>query len=195
MPIVVAVPKETTADECRVALDPIVAERFAKLGCKVLIECGAGLSAQQPDSAYASAEAVPDRKTLLGQADVLFKVQPPTLEEADALKEGAVVISFMQAHRNTALVAKLRDRKITSFAMELIPRISRAQSMDALSSQAAVAGYKAALMAASLSGRFFPMLTTAAGTIRPSKVLVIGAGVAGLQAIATAKRLGAMVEG
>jgi H+-translocating NAD(P) transhydrogenase subunit alpha len=97
-----------------VALDPIVAERFAKLGCKVLIECGAGLSAQQPDSAYASAEAVPDRKTLLGQADVLFKVQPPTLEEADALKEGAVVISFMQAHRNTALVAKLRDRRITA---------------------------------------------------------------------------------
>lgn len=195
MPIVVAVPKETTADERRVALDPIVAERFAKLGCKVLIESGAGLGAQQPDGAYASAETVADRKTLLGQADILFKVQPPTLEEADALKEGAVVVSFMQPHRNADLVARLRDRRITSFAMELIPRISRAQSMDALSSQAAVAGYKAALMAADRSGRFFPMLTTAAGTIRPSKVLVIGAGVAGLQAIATAKRLGAMVEG
>jgi NAD(P) transhydrogenase subunit alpha len=195
MPICVAVPKETTADECRVALDPIVSERFAKLGCKVLIEAGAGVSAQNIDSAYTSAEIVADRRSLLGQADVLFKVQPPTAEEIDALKEGAVVVSFMQAHKNPDLVAKLRDRKITCFAMELVPRISRAQSMDALSSQAAVAGYKAALMAASLSGRFFPMLTTAAGTIRPSKVLVIGAGVAGLQAIATAKRLGAMVEG
>jgi len=191
----VAVPKETTADECRVALDPIVAERFAKLGCKVLIEAGAGVSAQNIDSAYTSAEIVADRGSLLSRADVLFKVQPPTADEIDALKEGAVIVSFMQAHKNPELVAKLRDRKITCFAMELVPRISRAQSMDALSPQAAVAGYKAALMAASLSGRFFPMLTTAAGTIRPSKVLVIGAGVAGLQAIATAKRLGAMVEG
>lgn len=195
MTIVVAVPKETTADERRVALDPVVAERFAKLGCKVLIEAGAGLGAQQPDSAYASAETVADRRTLLSQADVLFKVQPPTADEIDALRDGAVIVSFMQAHKHPELVAKLRDRKLTCFAMELIPRISRAQSMDALSSQAAVAGYKAALMAASLSGRFFPMLTTAAGTIRPSKVLVIGAGVAGLQAIATAKRLGAIVEG
>ena len=195
MPIVVAVPKETTADERRVALDPIVAERFTKLGCRVLIESGAGQGAQHSDAAYVTAEAVTDRRSLLAQADVLFKVQPPTLEEIDALKEGAVVVSFMQAHKDPERIAKLRDRRITSFAMELIPRISRAQSMDALSSQAAVAGYKAALMAADLSGRFFPMLTTAAGTIRPSKVLVIGAGVAGLQAIATAKRLGAIVEG
>lgn len=195
MPIRVAVPKETTADERRVALDPIVAERFTKLGCKVLIEAGAGAGSQNLDSAYTSAEILSDRHTLLDQADVLFKVQPPTSDEVEALKEGTVVVSFMQAHKNPELVAKLRDRKITCFAMELIPRISRAQSMDALSSQAAVAGYKAALMAANLSGRFFPMLTTAAGTIRPSKVLVIGAGVAGLQAIATAKRLGAMVEG
>jgi len=195
MPIVVAVPKETTADEHRVALDPIVAERFARLGCKVLIEAGAGMRAQNIDSAYTSAEIVADRGSLLSRADVLFKVQPPTADEIDALKEGAVVVSFMQPHRNADLVARLRDRRITSFAMELIPRISRAQSMDALSSQAAVAGYKGALMAADRSGRFFPMLTTAAGTIRPSKVLVIGAGVAGLQAIATAKRLGAMVEG
>lgn len=195
MPISVAVPKETTADERRVALDPLVAERFAKLGCKVLIEAGAGLSAQNPDASYTKADIVADTGSLLGQADVLFKVQPPSADEVQALKEGAVVVSFMQPYKNTTLVAQMRDRKITSFAMELIPRISRAQSMDALSSQAAVAGYKAALMAASLSGRFFPMLTTAAGTIRPSKVLVIGAGVAGLQAIATVKRLGAMVEG
>ena len=195
MPIVVAVLKETTADERRVALDPIVAERFAKLGCKVMIESGAGLTATHSDAAYASAEPVADRRTLLGQADVLFKVQPPTLEEIDALKAGAVVVSFLQPHKDPERVTKLRDRNITSFAMELIPRISRAQSMDALSSQGAVAGYKAGLMAAELSGRFFPMLTTAAGTIRPSKVLVIGAGVAGLQAIATARRLGAIVEG
>ena len=195
MSIVVAVPKETTADERRVALDPIVAERFAKLGCKVLIESGAGLGAHHSDAAYSTAEAVSDRRALLGQADVLFKVQPPTLDEIEGLKQGAVVVSFMQPHKDPERIAKLRDRHITSFAMELIPRISRAQSMDALSSQGAVAGYKAALMAADLSGRFFPMLTTAAGTIRPSKVLVIGAGVAGLQAIATAKRLGAIVEG
>lgn len=195
MPIRVAVPKETTADERRVALDPIVAERFNKLGCKVLIEAGAGTGSHNSDSAYTSAEIVADRNTLLGQADVLFKVQPPTADEIDALKEGAVVVSFLQPSKHPELVARLRDRNITSFAMELVPRISRAQSMDALSSQAAVAGYKAALMAADHSGRFFPMLTTAAGTIRPSKVLVIGAGVAGLQAIATAKRLGAMVEG
>ncbi|HEY9199416.1 MAG TPA: Re/Si-specific NAD(P)(+) transhydrogenase subunit alpha [Gammaproteobacteria bacterium] len=195
MPIVVAVPKETTADERRVALDPIVVERFLKLGCKVLIESGAGLGARHDDTGFPGAEIVADRRALLGRADVLFKVQPPTADEVDALKEGAVVVSFMQPHKHPELVARLRDRRITSFAMELIPRISRAQSMDALSSQAAVAGYKAALMAADRSGRFFPMLTTAAGTIRPSKVLVIGAGVAGLQAIATAKRLGAMVEG
>ena len=195
MPIVVAVPKETTADERRVALDPLVAERFIKLGCKVQIESGAGAGAQHADSAYAGAEIASDRRSLLNQADVLFKVQPPTADEIDALKDGAVIVSFMQAHRHPELVARLRDRKLTCFAMELVPRISRAQSMDALSSQAAVAGYKAALMAADRSGRFFPMLTTAAGTIRPSKVLVIGAGVAGLQAIATAKRLGAIVEG
>jgi NAD(P) transhydrogenase subunit alpha len=195
MPIRVAVPRETTADECRVALDPIVAERFSKLGCEVLIEAGAGAAARNTDAAYTTAKVVATSRELLAQADILFKVQPPTEAEIDALREGAVVVSFMQPHNNAALVAKMRDRNITSFAMELIPRISRAQSMDALSSQAAVAGYKAALMAASISGRFFPMLTTAAGTIRPSKVLVIGAGVAGLQAIATAKRLGAMVEG
>lgn len=194
MPIVVAVPKETTADERRVALDPVVAERFTRLGCKVLIERGAGLGARHQDDSFTAAEIVADRRALLSQADIVFKVQPPTADEIDALKEGAVLVSFMQPHKNIDLVAKLRDRKITCFAMELIPRISRAQSMDALSSQAAVAGYKAALMAADRSGRFFPMLTTAAGTIRPSKVLVIGAGVAGLQAIATAKRLGAIVE-
>jgi len=138
---------------------------------------------------------VPDAKTLYEQCDLVLKVQPPTEAEIEQMKEGTVVAGMMLPYRYPERVAKMRDRKILSFAMELVPRISRAQSMDILSSQAAVAGYKAALMAADRCGGFFPMLTTAAGTIRPAKVLVIGAGVAGLQAIATAKRLGAMVEG
>jgi NAD(P) transhydrogenase subunit alpha len=125
---------------------------------------------------------------------VLLRVQPPTSAEVDALAASAVVVGFMQAHRELDLVRRLRDRRITSFAVELIPRISRAQSMDALSSQAAAAGYKAALLAANALDKFLPMLTTAAGTIRPAQVLVVGAGVAGLQAIATARRLGAIVE-
>jgi NAD(P) transhydrogenase subunit alpha len=124
-----------------------------------------------------------------------MKVQPPTIEEIEALKPGAIVVGFMQAYKQHELVRKLCEKNVTSFAVELIPRISRAQSMDALSSQAAVAGYKAVLIGASEQDKFVPMLTTAAGTIRPSKYLIIGAGVAGLQAIATAKRLGAVVEG
>ena len=136
----------------------------------------------------------PMPRSILARADVLLKVQPPTPAEVAALKPGAVVIGFMQAYARPDLVRALQERRITSFAMELVPRISRAQSMDALSSQAAVAGYKAVLIAANTLEKFLPMLTTAAGTIRPAQVLVIGAGVAGLQAIATAKRLGAVVE-
>jgi NAD(P) transhydrogenase subunit alpha len=131
---------------------------------------------------------------VLPKTTVLLKVQPPTLAELEALEPGSIVIGFMQAHVQLEMVRRLRDRKITSFAVELIPRISRAQSMDALSSQAAAAGYKAALLAANALDKFLPMLTTAAGTIRPAQVLVIGAGVAGLQAIATSRRLGAIVE-
>ena len=131
---------------------------------------------------------------VLASSDVVLTVQPLTVEQIGQLKSGAVVIGYMQAHARKAEVAALRDRRITSFSMELVPRISRAQSMDALSSQASIAGYKAVLIAASSLQKFLPMLTTAAGTIRPSQVLVIGAGVAGLQAIATAKRLGAVVE-
>lgn len=194
MPICVAVPREILPGEKRVALDPIVADRFAKLGVEVIVETGAGTGAYFTDEAYTSARIV-DADTLYREADLILKVQPPTEEEIARYKDGAVVVGMMLPHKYPERVAKLRDGNITSFAMELIPRISRAQGMDILSSQAAVAGYKAALMAAVRSGRFFPMLTTAAGTIRPSKVLVIGAGVAGLQAIATAKRLGAMVEG
>ncbi len=195
MPIRVAVPKESLAGERRVALDPGVVDRFVKqLGVEVLVEKGAGAATFHSDEDYASARLV-DTAELYKEADLVLKVQPPTLEEIGQMKSGAVVVGMMLPHKYPDRVTKMKESGVTSFAMELIPRISRAQSMDVLSSQAAVAGYKAALMAADRSSRFFPMLTTAAGTIRPSKVLVIGAGVAGLQAIATAKRLGAMVEG
>jgi len=195
MPLRVAVPKEIFSGERRVALDPSVAERFTKLGAEVLVEKGAGKSAHFKDAAYeGKAKLVDDAQTLYAQADIVFKVQPPTLDELEMMPDGIVIVGFLQPHRHPDMIHKLCDKKITSFAMELLPRISRAQSMDALSSQASIAGYKVALMAAELASFFFPMLTTAAGTIRPAKVVVVGAGVAGLQAIATAKRLGAQVE-
>ncbi len=195
MPIRLGVPKETEDGERRVAIVPAVAERFSKLGVEVLVESGAGESSYYSDASYTGATIVPSAAELYAQADLIVKVQPPTEAEIGQMKAGATVAGMMLPHRFPERVKLLRDKKLLSFAMELVPRISRAQSMDVLSSQAAVAGYKAALMAADRSGGFFPMLTTAAGTIRPAKVLVIGAGVAGLQAIATAKRLGAMVEG
>ena len=194
MPITIGVVKETARNETRVALVPEVTAKFAALGARVLLERSAGTSAHFPDALYQGAEFADTADAVLAQADVLVKVAPPTLEEIARLRQGSVVVGFLQAHSNLGEVRALRDRGITSLAMELIPRISRAQSMDALSSQAAVAGYKAVLIAAMTLDKFFPMLTTAAGTIRPAQVLVIGAGVAGLQAIATAKRLGAMVE-
>jgi NAD(P) transhydrogenase subunit alpha len=194
MPIRVGVIKETTPGERRVALIPDVADRLARSGVEVLLQSGAGAGAHFPDAEYGTVRLVEDAATLFAEADVILTVQPPGADDISRMREGTTVIGFMQPHRDPARIALLRDGRITSFAMELIPRISRAQSMDALSSQAAVAGYKAALMGADCTGRFFPMLTTAAGTIRPSRVLVVGAGVAGLQAIATAKRLGAMVE-
>lgn len=194
MPINLAVPKEHTPKERRVALVPDVAARLIKMGVTVLIEKGMGTSAFFADEMYKEVQLIDSAVKLFRQADIILKVQAPTEAEIEQMKEGAVVISFMSPHLYPERVKLLRDKKITSFAVELIPRISRAQSMDALSSQASIAGYKAALMGADLANVFFPMLTTAAGTIRPAKVLVIGAGVAGLQAIATAKRLGAMVE-
>jgi len=195
MPIRVAVPKENFPGERRVALVPEVSQKMAKLDIEVLVETGAGNAAHYPDSAYASARIVSDASSLYGEADIVLTVQPPALELIDRLREGSILVGMLLPYQRLEHVARLKERNITSFAMELVPRISRAQSMDALSSQAAAAGYKAVIMAAERSGRFFPMLTTAAGTIRPSKVVVIGAGVAGLQAIATARRLGAMVEG
>ena len=192
--IVVGVPRETHTGEARVALVPEVAAKFAKAGARLVLERGAGAAAQFTDGAYKSVEFVSSAAEVYARADLLLRVQPLTPAEAGLLRPGAVHAGFMQPHNNLAAVRILRDGNVTSFAMELVPRISRAQSMDALSSQAAIAGYKAVLIGANTLDRFFPMLTTAAGTIRPAQVLVIGVGVAGLQAIATARRLGAIVE-
>ncbi|MGH8281716.1 MAG: Re/Si-specific NAD(P)(+) transhydrogenase subunit alpha [Gammaproteobacteria bacterium] len=193
MAIQLFVPKEQATGERRVGLCPPVAAKLKTLGVDLLVETGAGLSAGFPDALFTDTRFV---SALEGaqQADVVFKVQAPAPVNIARMQTGSVLICLLNPHRNIDAIKALRDRKITGFAMELVPRISRAQAMDALSSQAAAAGYKAALIAAEKLGRFFPMLTTAAGTIRPAKVLVIGAGVAGLQAIATARRLGAMLE-
>jgi NAD(P) transhydrogenase subunit alpha len=194
MPITIGVLREVTPGETRVALVPEVAGKFRAAGARVLVERGAGVQAQFPDSLWKDVEFAATAAEVLAAADVLIKVQPPTIEEVAGLKPGAVSLSFVYGHQRPDVVRALRDGHITAFAMELVPRISRAQSMDALSSQASTAGYQAALIAALALDRFLPMLTTAAGTIRPAQVLVIGAGVAGLQAIATAKRLGAVIE-
>lgn len=196
MAIAIAVPRETRRGEKRVALVPKIAERLVKLGVKLLVETGAGENSRIPDAEYAKfATLVSDPRQLYCEADIVLKVMPPSAAQIRGMQEGALLLSFVYAQQHLEEIKALCDRKVTAFAMELIPRISRAQSMDALSSQAVVAGYKAALLAAFRLERFFPMLTTAAGTIRPAKVLVIGAGVAGLQAIATARRLGALVSG
>ena len=179
MPIRVAVPHETTPGERRVALNPVVAEQLSRLGVQVQIQAGAGCAAYYRDRDYTTAEIVEDRTALLSQADIVLTVSPLVPEDVALLREGSIVIGFLHPHEFDDRICALRDGKITGFAMELVPRISRAQNMDALSSQASIAGYKAALMAANQTARFFPMLTTAAGTIRPAKVLVIGVGVAG----------------
>ena len=195
MPIIIGVLKEQLDGEMRCALAPEVAVKFTKLGASVVMEQGAGTAAGMPDDSFADVEFIVDRSAVISRSDILLCVAPPADAVTGQMKSGAVLVGFLQPHRQQQMVAALRDGKVTSFAMELIPRISRAQSMDALSSQAAIAGYKSVLIGANNLDRFFPMLTTAAGTIRPAKVLIIGAGVAGLQAIATAKRLGAIVEG
>src|ERR671919_967091 len=183
----VSVPKETASGERRVALVPEVVERLGGGGVSVTVERGAGEAAHQPDDAYERAGAT------LGDGwsgEVVAKVAPPSSEEVGRLGRGTVLVGFLQPLTAHDTVRALAEAGVTSFAMEAIPRITRAQSMDALSSQATVGGYRAALITAQELGRFFPMLTTAAGTIRPAQVLVLGAGVAGLQAIATARRLG-----
>lgn len=194
MPVTIGALRETAPAEDRVSLVPEVAEKFAKTGARVLMERGAGLRAQFPDTSYRSVTWADEAGAVLAQSDVVLIVQPLAVERIRQLKPQAVVVGYLQPYARRDEIAALVERQVTSFAMELVPRISRAQSMDALSSQAAIAGYKAVLIAANHLQKFMPMLTTAAGTIRPSQVLVVGAGVAGLQAIATAKRLGAVVE-
>ena len=193
----VAVPKETVSGERRIALTPDAVTGLVKSKLEVLIESGAGEGAFHRDAAFtqAGAQIVADAATLYSQADVVAKVQKPTLAEVAQLREGTVLISLLQALNSPELIQQLVARRITSFGMEGIPRISRAQKMDALSSQANIAGYKAVLIASESLAKFFPMLMTAAGTVFAARVLVIGAGVAGLQAIATARRLGAQVWG
>ncbi len=189
----VSVPKETAAGERRVALVPEVTQRMTRSGLEVVLEPGAGAGAHHPDASYQEAGAeIHEGAGFSG--DVVAKVGPPSAEEIGSLREDGVLVGFLQPLTATDTVRALADAGATAFAMEAIPRITRAQSMDALSSQATVAGYRAALIAAQELGRFFPMLTTAAGTVRPATVMVLGAGVAGLQAIATARRLGAVVQ-
>lgn len=193
----IAVPKEIVPGERRVALTPDAAAALIKGGFEVIVETGAGEGAFHSDGAYekAGARIAPDAATLYGQADVVMKVQKPSLSEVDPLRSGTVLVSFLSALTSPELVQRLAARRITSFGMEGVPRISRAQKMDAMSSQANIAGYKAVLLAAESLAKVFPMMMTAAGTVFAARVLVIGAGVAGLQAIATAHRLGAQVWG
>ena len=191
----VSVPKETAAGERRVALVPEVVRRLAPRGIEVAIESGAGEGAMLLDSAYEEAGATVVSGDEAWSGDVVVKVAPPSSEEIGRLKPGAVYVGFLAPLTAPETVQALDGAGVKAFAMESIPRITRAQSMDALSSQATVGGYRAALLAAEHLTRFFPMLTTAAGTVKPARVLVLGAGVAGLQAIATARRLGAQVQG
>jgi NAD(P) transhydrogenase subunit alpha len=192
----IAVPKEIGPGEARVAIVPETIRRLVKKGLEVSVESGAGEGARFADEEYKEAGALIERSadSLLGAADVVVKVQPPTPEEIAKTREGAALISFLFPLINLDVVQALAARKITAIAVDSIPRTTLAQMMDALSSQATISGYVAVIMAAHALPKFFPMLMTAAGTIAPAKVLVLGAGVAGLQAVATAKRLGAAVE-
>jgi len=202
----IAIPKETTDGERRVALVPDMAKRLTGKGITVRLEQGAGEQAGYPDDRYVEvgAEVVSDTASLWGGADVVLKIHMPgesrgtdgggSRHEVDMLREGAVLVGLLYPLTNGDAVKRMVQRKVTSFSLDQLPRITRAQSMDVLSSMSTVAGYKAVLLAAAAVGKFFPMLVTAAGTIAPSKALVLGAGVAGLQAIATARRLGAVVQ-
>ena len=192
----VFVPKEARPGETRVAATPESVKKMVAAGLEVVVEQGAGSSSHFSDRQYQSAGArmTGDRGAAFGDADTVLSVVAPESADAAALKAGALLVGLLSPLQNLDLVRQLADREISSLAMELVPRISRAQAMDALSSQASIAGYKAVLLAASRLGKYFPLLMTAAGTIKPARVVVMGAGVAGLQAVATAKRLGAVVE-
>ncbi len=194
--MIIAVPKETITGERRVALAAESVAPVLKLGVQVRVQAGAGSMAGQADAAYEKAGAVvaPTAAEALAGCHLVVKVRPPSMEEASALPEGSTLIALLDPAANGPLLERLASRRITSLALERVPRIARAQSMDVLSSMSTVAGYKAALMAADRLPRFFPLMMTAAGTLSPARVLIIGAGVAGLQAIGTARRLGAKVE-
>ena len=192
----IGVPKETAPRERRVALAPDSVARLVKAGAQVVVEQGAGVAASFPDSAYVAAGATigATAADVLASSDVVAKVQRPSVTEARAIKNGAVLISLFQPSTSADVLPVLAERSVTALSLERVPRITRAQSMDVLSSQSTVAGYKAVLIGASMMPKFLPMLTTAAGNIAPAKAFVLGAGVAGLQAIATARRLGAVVS-
>ena len=191
----VAVLKETQPHEGRVALVPSVVPKLIKLGAKLHMQTGAGNAIKLTDAAFTNVAFIADRNKLVADADVVLAVQPPALDVIDAMKEGAILICFIYAEHHPDLVKRLLSRKITCFAMEMLPRITRAQSMDALSSQSALAGYYAVQLGSTHLGRVLPKITSAAGAIGPAKVLVMGLGVAGLEALATAHRLGAVTEG
>src|SRR5215468_5322736 len=193
MRMIVSVPKETFPGEQRVALVPELVPKLTKASLDVVVQSGAGESAGFFDAEY-ERKGAHIEEDAFGKADVLLKVQPPTVDEIGRMHEDALLISFLQPYTNATAIRALAARKITAFSMELMPRITRAQPMDALSAMSTIAGYKAVLIAASRLPKFFPLLMTAMGTMTPARVFVIGAGVAGLQAIGTAKRLGALVE-
>jgi NAD(P) transhydrogenase subunit alpha len=192
----IGVCKETVENEHRVALTPEGVKKLKEKGQDVLIESGAGLASSYSDKHYtdAGAEIADDRKKILSECDILLAVQAPAVDDLKKMKKGSVLVSFIWPLQNSDYVEVLKKQHISGLAMDTVPRISRAQSMDALSSMSNIAGYKAALIGANTLDKYLPMMMTAAGTIPPAKVLVLGAGVAGLQAIATAKRLGAVVE-
>ncbi|CAN7753403.1 NAD(P) transhydrogenase subunit alpha [Caballeronia sp. dw_19] len=195
MYINVAVLKETQAHERRVALVPAVIPKLIKLGAKLHMQTGAGVAIDLNDAAFENVVFMADRSELVRNADVVLAVQPPALDVINAMKEGSILVSFIYEHNEPALVKRLIEKKITCFAMERVPRITRAQAMDALSSQAALAGYYAVQLGSTHLARVLPKITSAAGSLGPAHVLVMGMGVAGLEAIATAHRLGAIVEG
>ena len=197
MSIKIAIPKEVTAGETRVAMVPDVVRRLMSDDVSFIVQSGAGETASFSDEDYreVGAEIAGDAASLYGQADVVLKVNKPTDEEAGLIKEGALLLASLEPHTSADLLQKLAGRNVTAMSLEMVPRITRAQSMDILSSMSTLAGYKAVVMGADHLGKVFPLLMTAAGTLSPAHVLVLGAGVAGLQAIATAKRLGGAVEG
>lgn len=196
MGLIIAIPKEQDSGETRVAASPETVKKYAAMGCTVRVERGAGLSSSISDAQFAEAGATlcADAGETLSGADIVLKVLPPGEDDLSHIKRGAVIAATMAPYRNAALIDRMATAGVTAMAMELVPRISRAQAMDVLSSQANLAGYKAVLDAAEHFNRAFPMMMTAAGTVPPARVFVMGVGVAGLQAIATAKRLGAIVS-